>query len=65
MPLDAGWRNRGSTTTSTSGHILYVIEPYRDPVDALALRGVPVVGRGSVSGAIRGTQPESVLGLDD
>jgi hypothetical protein len=32
-----------------------------DPSDALALRGVPCVGRGCASGVIRGTQPESAV----
>jgi hypothetical protein len=32
-----------------------------DPVDALALRGLPAIGRGCASGVIRGTQPESAL----
>lgn len=38
----------------------------RDPVDALALRGIPAIGgRDGVGGAIRGTRPDqAVLRLD-
>lgn len=32
-------------------------DPRRLPGDPFALRGIPVVGRGGVGGAIRGTRP--------
>lgn len=32
-------------------------DPRRLPGDAAALRGIPVVGRGGMGGAIRGTRP--------
>ncbi len=34
---------------------------HADPVDALALRGLPAVGPGCAGGVIRGTQPEASL----
>jgi hypothetical protein len=38
----------------------------RDPVDAVRLRGIPCLGRGTAGGAIRGTRPDiAVLRLDD
>ena len=40
--------------------------PSRDPVDAVRLRGVPVVGPGSAGGAIPGTRPDfAVLRSDE
>jgi hypothetical protein len=37
----------------------------RDPVDAVRLRGVPLIGPGCAGGAVRGTRPDqAILRLD-
>jgi hypothetical protein len=36
-------------------------DPRRSPVDAVALRGLPAIGRGIGNGAIRGTVPGANL----